>query len=279
MENKKIILAGGSGFLGTSLARYFAAQNDVVILTRHLPAGGPRPTRIRWVAWDGVHPDPAWVDELEGADLVVNLAGRSVDCRYHERERRAILDSRVLSTLAIGRAIAGLRRLPACWINLGSATIYRHATEEPQTEQGGTISPWRPDNVPANTLDRLRQARNRWLAGWRRPRSTGRTAQQTGTDWTRLDFSVEVCRRWEEAFRAPETPSTRRIVLRTAIVLGQDGALPAFRRLARWGLGGRQGTGRSASAGSMTVILCGWWHGSQTSHRLEVCTTALRPAV
>lgn len=144
--------------------------------------------------WDGKTLGP-WATELEGADLLVNLAGRSVDCRYTAANRQAILDSRTQSTRVLGEAVAACSRPPRAWLNASTATIY------PDT----------PGALPANT----------------------EAAATPGAT-----FSERVGLAWEQAFfEAPVPAATRRVALRTAIVLGADGgAFPVMARLARLGL-------------------------------------------
>lgn len=193
---KKLILAGGSGYLGTVLGLYFREKaEELVVLSRHpKPAEGNR----RYVVWDG-RTAGAWTTELDGADAVVNLTGRSVNCRYTDRNRAEIIRSRVDSTAILGEAIRRAARPPAVWVNLSTATLYRHAEDRDMDEATG----------------------------------------ETGAG-----FSVDVAQRWEEAFWKAETPATRRVALRTAIVLGPtEGALLRLRTLVRFGLGGAQGRG------------------------------------
>lgn len=193
-----ILIAGGGGFLGQVLDRYFSELgHSVVALTRGRAAGdiwSPSET------WNGKTLGP-WTDLIEDADILINLSGRSVDCRYTAANRRSILQSRLDSTRVLGEALARSRRPPRLWINAASATIYRHAEHRAMDEATGELG--------------------------------------TG-------FSVDVCRRWEQAFfEAPVSAGVRRVALRTSIVLGQrGGALTPLRTLARLGLGGRQGTGR-----------------------------------
>ncbi|PJJ54984.1 TIGR01777 family oxidoreductase [Hymenobacter chitinivorans] len=194
MERPKMILAGGTGFLGQHLTRYFTLLGyRVVVLSRRAGAGQ--------VAWNG-RTLGAWAAELEGAAVVLNLAGRTVDCRYTAVNRYAITRSRTESTRVLGQAIAACQTPPPVWLNLSTATIY---TDTPADE-------------PANTEADGRIGRN---------------------------FSEMVAQRWEAEFWVAATPCTRRLALRTAIVLGPDGgALPVMARLARFGLGTPQGTGR-----------------------------------
>lgn len=199
--NRRIILAGGSGVLGQLLARRSSAQgDDVVVLTRN-PRGG---STAREVHWDG-ETLGAWVTELEGATALVNLAGRSVDCRYHARNRRIIMDSRIKSTRVLGEALVRCANPPRVWLNSSTATIYRH-----------TFGP-----------------------AWNEAGEIGGCAEAKDV------FSVKVATEWERAFNEAATPHTRKVALRTAMVLSRDGGvLPVLRRMARLGLGGSIAGGR-----------------------------------
>ncbi len=202
-SGRKIILAGGSGFLGHTLAGWFAARGwDGVVLTRFPRRSGGA---IRDVLWDGKSVG-AWARELAGAFAVVNLAGRSVNCRYNARNRKEILESRVDSTRVLGEAIRQCQQPPRVWLNSSTATIYGHTVEAPMDESGGI---W----ASAEAKD---------------------------------EFSIEVAKAWEAAFDAVEVPTTRKITLRTAMVLGigENSVFPVLRRLARFGLGGAIGNGR-----------------------------------
>jgi uncharacterized protein len=122
----RVVLAGGSGFLGRALAREFSrAGYEVVVLTRK-PSADPR-ARVREVAWDGRNVCASWARELEGAAAVVNLTGRSVDCRYTDANRREILESRVRSVGAVGRAILACDEPPRVLVQAGSLAIYGDA--------------------------------------------------------------------------------------------------------------------------------------------------------
>ena len=118
MRGKKIVIIGGSGFIGQALAARWQNDNRVVILGRR---------------------NADWKADIDGCDIVVNLAGRSVNCRYNRRNRREILESRVLSTVAIGDAIQQATKPPKIWVNMSSATIYRHAEDRPQDEYTGEM--------------------------------------------------------------------------------------------------------------------------------------------
>ena len=129
---KKLLIAGGTGFLGQSLEAYFQQRKDqVTILTRN-----PRAENHRY--WNGESLGE-WIAEVEEADMVINLTGKSVDCRYTEANRAEILRSRVASTRVLGQAIAAADRPPAVWLNASSATIYVHADHQRMTEASGII--------------------------------------------------------------------------------------------------------------------------------------------
>ena len=137
MNKQRIILAGGSGFLGGELAKHFKALDwDVVILTRSLKS---RTDGIREVAWDTKSLGD-WSRELKGATAVVNLTGRSVDCRYNAKNRREIMESRVNSTRVIGEAIAQCNTPPHVWLNSSTATLYQHTFGKPHDESSREIT-------------------------------------------------------------------------------------------------------------------------------------------
>jgi uncharacterized protein (TIGR01777 family) len=203
MRRERIILAGGNGFLGQALAAWFSPRNfDVVTLTRR---PGAVPPNVRQVAWDG-RTTGAWAGELEGARALINLAGRSVNCRYHARNRHEILASRVDSTRALADAVSRCSKPPAVWLNSSTATIYKHSLAISMDERG----------------------------------EIGATPEAKDA------FSIEVARAWEEAFAQAVLPGTRKVVLRSAMVLGagSNSVFPVLRRLARFGLGGKMASGR-----------------------------------
>lgn len=193
---RKLVLAGGAGCLGAVLRRHFTdAGWEVIVLSRQ-----DGPGRVRW---DG-HRGGPWEAALSGADAVVNLAGRSVDCRYTAHNRRLIMDSRILSTRILGAAIARCERPPKVWLNSSTATIYRHATG-PAWDESGEIG-----------------------------------SHPEAKD----EFSVEVAQAWEQEFEQARTPATRKVALRTAMVLSRiGGVFPVLDRLVRAGLGGTMGSG------------------------------------
>ena len=138
MKNKKIVIAGGTGFIGRALAAWLGKENEVIILSRQ-PQPGAGGTSIRYRVWDGLRIEKEWASVIDGCDMVINLAGKSVNCRYTAKNRKEILDSRIDSTRAIGLAVRDAVRPPKVWINAASATIYRHATDRPQDEYTGEI--------------------------------------------------------------------------------------------------------------------------------------------
>jgi uncharacterized protein len=201
--SKRIVLAGGSGFLGQALAGKFLRQNyEVIILTR---APRARNDAAKEIAWDAKSLGD-WIKYLDGADVVINLTGKSVDCRYNEANRKDIIASRVDSTRVLGEAIAKCKQAPLVWLNSSSATLYLHTFDTPMDENG----------------------------------ATGATPE------AKDDFSIEVIQRWERAFDEAQTPRTRKVALRTVMVLGhaRNSVFPVLRRLTKFGLGGKMGSGR-----------------------------------
>lgn len=154
MKNKNIILAGGSGFIGQAICNFFGRHNNIVVLTRSLPnqqsnnygenkINEATAKNVRYVNWDGANDGP-WMNEFNYADIVINMAGKTVNCRYTEKNKQEIFDSRTNSTKAIGRAIKLAIHPPKLWINASSATIYPHASstarDENFTEFGNDFS-------------------------------------------------------------------------------------------------------------------------------------------
>lgn len=201
----KIIIPGGSGHVGTLLARAFHSGGHKVVVLSRQPSSSP----WRSVAWDA-EKCGAWAAELDGADAVINLAGRSVNCRYSAANRRAILDSRVNSTRAVGEAITRAARPPRVWLQMSTATIYAHRYDTANDEATGILGGEEP-NAPDT---------------WR--------------------FSIDVVKAWERAVDEVVVPGTRRLKLRTAIVMSPDagGPFDVLLGLVRRWLGGRAGDGR-----------------------------------
>lgn len=187
----KIIIAGGTGFLGKALENHFK-NHEVWILTRN-------PKHSNEILWDAKTLGN-WTDSLEKADVLINMTGKSVDCRYNDKNRAEILRSRIDSTNVLQKAIDNCKNPPKTWLNSSSATIYIHAETQLMTEASGI----------------------------------------TGDD-----FSMNICKSWEKAFFATPSPQTRKVALRTAIVLGREGeAFHKLKTITRLGLGGHQGNGR-----------------------------------
>jgi uncharacterized protein len=200
----KVVIPGGSGHVGTLLATHFHNRGDSVVALSRRPYFAP----WRVVTWDGQSLGD-WVDELEGADVAINLAGRSVNCRYNSRNRREIIDSRVLPTRGIAEALCRLSNPPSLWMNASTATIYRHSLNRPMDDITGEIGGNEP-GVPGS---------------WK--------------------FSIEVATSWEAAFFDMQLPGVRQIALRSAIILNpQRGSIfDVLLGLVRHGLGGTVGTG------------------------------------
>ncbi|PYE47757.1 TIGR01777 family protein [Paenibacillus barcinonensis] len=124
---KKIVLAGGTGFVGQDFASRFQKLGyDVLIISR-------QPGHISWEDRGAI------TQALEGAALLINLAGKSVNCRYTDENRKIIMDSRTETTHILGEALLACVHAPELWINSSTATIYRHAEDRPMTEQDGEI--------------------------------------------------------------------------------------------------------------------------------------------
>ena len=252
MENKKIVIAGGTGFIGQALAAFFGKDNDIVILGRHVPEDSgdtnnrPAPHtinnaytgklltaadgyRIQYLYWDGLRVEKNWAAAIDGCDLVINLAGKSVNCRYTSKNKQEIFDSRTDSTRAIGLAIRDAITPPKVWINAASATIYRHAEDRPQDEYTGDIT---DHGAVARRADISDVA------------ARGHIPRKDPSRHFNDDFSVQVCKKWEKTFDEQRTPFTRKVTLRMAITLGTGGVIVPYLHLLKFGLGGRQGSGR-----------------------------------
>lgn len=204
---RKIIFAGGTGFIGKELIKLFSTTDEIIVLSRGIKNVQTnsyddermlQQPNVRYVLWNA-STVADWVSELNNADILINLCGKSVNCRYTAKNKAAILSSRIQPTLVLGEAISKCSNPPKLWINASSATIYRHATDRPQDEATGEIE---------------------------------------------NDFSVQVCKKWEQAFFNTVTPTTRKVALRMAITLGNGGVMTPYFILLKFGLGGRQGSGQ-----------------------------------
>jgi uncharacterized protein (TIGR01777 family) len=189
---KTIIIAGGSGFLGQVLEFYFQDRGDLVkILTR-------QPKKENDILWNAKELG-TWTKELENADVLINLTGKSVDCRYTPKNKKLIYDSRIDATNILGLALNLCENPPKIWINSSTATIYKHSLIKKMDEETGEIG---------------------------------------------NDFSMNIVKSWEKTFYEITNPKTRKIAIRTAIVLGKNGgAFIPLKKLTQFGLGGKQASG------------------------------------
>lgn len=136
MKINKLILAGGTGFLGQAIIDRFKKQNtEIIVFTR---GANRKVGNTRYIQWDG-KTFGEWTKELEGADVLINLTGKSVDCRYNEKNKAEIISSRVDATKILGEAINKTIHPPKVWLNAASATIYRHAEDRAMDEFTGGI--------------------------------------------------------------------------------------------------------------------------------------------
>ena len=201
----KVVIPGGSGQVGTILARSLHAEGHEVVILSRAPGAAP----WRFVDWDAKTLGN-WAREIDGADVVINLAGRSVNCRYNAENRREILESRVDSTRVVGEAVAAAARPPRVWLQASTATIYAHRYDAANDEATGIIGGAEPD-VPET---------------WR--------------------FSIDVATSWERALDEAPAPHTRKVKLRAAVIMSPDrgGIFDTLLGLVRRGLGGTSGDGR-----------------------------------
>lgn len=192
----KVVIAGGTGFIGQNIAADLSGDYDeVIILTRSFQDDY---RNVKHILWDGFH-HGSWAHCLEGAEAVINLCGRTVNCRYNAKNKNEILQSRINSTLAIGAACLTCDNPPKVWINSSSSTIYDHTYQVVNDESSRNLGD---------------------------------------------GFSEEVCKKWEQTFEEIPVPGIRKIVLRTAFVLGKEGGvMPQFLSLANMGFGGKAGNG------------------------------------
>lgn len=209
--NRRVVIAGGSGFIGLAIATHLNSLGaEVILLSRTSPAAGP----WRHVAWDGRSPG-AWQQSLDGACGLINLAGRSVDCIKTPDHQDEILRSRVESTRALGAALRNLKSAPPVWVQMSTAHIY--------------------GDPPVTWCD-----------------------EDSATGYGLAPF---VGRAWEDTFRENVLPEQRQVILRTSFVLGKDrgagaSAMNKLLPLARWGLGGRVGSGQQGLSWIHETDLC-----------------------
>jgi uncharacterized protein (TIGR01777 family) len=199
-SGQKVIIAGGTGFLGQLLARSLSAdQCEVVLLSRGIPGASAEITG-RCVHWDA-RSIADWTSELEGAKALINLTGRSIDCRHTQANRKEIIESRIQSTRVLGQAVAACDLAPQNWLNASSMALYGQCFGD---------EPAHDENSPT----------------------------QSG------GFLEEVTKAWEAEFFSHKRAGVRQVALRISFILGREsGAFPLLARLARLGLGGKQGSG------------------------------------
>lgn len=206
----KIVIPGGTGQLGAALRRHFEGTNDeVTVLTR-------KPSRPGELAWDGMSLGD-WATAIDGADVVINLAGRTVNCRYTKENLKQMMDSRVDSTRIVGEAIRQAARPPKLWLQMSTATIYAH--HEPQSAEAG-------------------MGANDEFTG-----SVGGNEPGVPGYWA---ISVDIAKAWEREQEIAQTPETRKVAMRTAMVMGtgKGGVFDVLSGMVRWGLGGSIGGGQ-----------------------------------
>ena len=191
---KTILIAGGTGFIGQTLETYFTSKGySVNLLSRN-------PKRANEIYWDAKTMEDTWVSYLENLDVLINLTGKTINCRFTDANKKAIKESRVVSTQLLGQAIDACENPPKIWMNSSTTSIYKEAFTEERTED----------------------------------------STEFGTD-----FESEVATVWEKAFYKTENPKTRKIILRTSLVLGNnEGAFVPLKKLTQFGLGGKQGSGK-----------------------------------
>ncbi len=201
----KVVIPGGSGQVGAVLARAFHGDGHEVVVLSRQPGNAP----WRVVPWDA-RTLGEWAGELDGADVVINLTGRSVNCRYTPENRRVITESRVDSTRVLGEATSQASHPPRVWLQASTATIYAHRFDAPNDETTGILGGAEPDAPDT----------------WR--------------------FSIDVARAWEQAFEEAKVPQTRKVALRSAMTMSPDpeGIFDTLLGLVRRGLGGHSGSGR-----------------------------------
>jgi uncharacterized protein (TIGR01777 family) len=210
----KIVIPGGTGQVGAVLCRALIGDgHDVVTLGRSaIPtaSAGMCVPHAKHVQWDGKGLSESWTREIDDADVIINLAGRSVNCRYTDRNRREIMDSRIDSTRAIGAALARARLRQRIWLQASTATIYAHRIDGPNDEHTGIIGGNEPD-APST---------------WK--------------------FSIDVATAWEKTATEYRPPNTRLVLMRSAMTMSPDwgGIFDTLLTLVRRGLGGTAGNGR-----------------------------------
>lgn len=194
----KIVIAGGTGYLGKLLTEFYTKEkeNQIYILTRNQKLNYDN---VNFIQWDG-KTKGYWTQYLEGTDVLINLTGKSVNCRYTKKNKKEIYESRLQSTAVLCEVVQSLKVPPNVFIQSSSATIYKHSEDTFMIEKDGEIG---------------------------------------------IDFSMDVCKKWEQLFNSYVFENTRKIITRTSIVLGnRGGAFPLMKKMTQFGFGGKQGNGK-----------------------------------
>jgi uncharacterized protein (TIGR01777 family) len=200
----KIVIPGGSGQVGSILARHFHQQgHTVTVLSR-----SPKPAPWQVIRWNAQTVGP-WTAALEQSDICINLTGRSVNCRYYTENRRQMYDSRIVSTRLLNDVMATLQHPPRLWLNASTATIYRHALDRPMDEMTGELG-GNESGAP----------------------DTWNFSIKIAKDWEAAFFARQTRNTRKIAMRSSIT-----------FIAGKGGVLEILSNLVRSGLGGAQGSG------------------------------------
>ena len=201
----KIVIPGGSGFLGELLTRSFLSNShEVLILGRKKPLY--LLSKARYMKWDAVHLGD-WKKEIDGADVVINLAGMSIQCFFNQKNLEELRNSRILSTQVLGQAIEQSQKPPPLWLQLSSVGIYSHRLDAPNDEARGKIG---SEPYPI---------------------------------WEKISQLIQD---WEKTLWSSNTSRTRKVAVRCAMVMDihKRSAFRVFLKLCKWGLGGSVGGGK-----------------------------------
>jgi len=188
MVAKKVVIAGGTGFVGSFLLDKFKKDGyEVVLISR-------QKGHVNWNQPQQI------LAALEDAELLINLAGKSINCRFTPANKEGILSSRIETTQLLGETILKCQTPPELWINASAIGLYRHSTDKAMSE-----AEYQTDN----------------------------------------SFISEVVQKWENAFFSVKPSKTRQVALRISVVLGKNGgAFSTLSSLVRFGLGGKQASGK-----------------------------------
>ena len=204
----KLLIAGGTGQIGQSLTRHFLANHHQITILSRNPKDSTH-ERLTYLEWDGVSLGD-WAEVLNDVDVVINLAGRTVNCRYTDANLEQMMSSRVHSTRVIGQAIEQAFAPPRLWLQMSTATIYSHRFDAANDELTGLIGGDEP-NAPDS--------------------------------WA---YSIEIAKAWEYEQERVATPQTRKVSLRAAMTMAPDrgGIFDVLYTITRLGLGGPVGGGQ-----------------------------------